>query len=143
MGFSRKHFSVKHIRSCKVGVLKLYPGILFEMLESFADNGIDGLILETFGAGNMPGSDQALPPVIEKIISNGTTVVVCSQCPQGSVHLGAYESGAALAQAGAVSGYNMTTEAAVTKLMWLLSQGKSQTEIKILMELDICGELDN
>jgi L-asparaginase len=91
----------------------------------------------------MPGSDQALPPVIEKIISNGTTVVVCSQCPQGSVHLGAYESGAALAQAGAVSGYNMTTEAAVTKLMWLLSQGKSQTEIKILMELDICGELDN
>lgn len=143
MGFSRKRFSVKHIRSCKVGVLKLYPGILFEMLESFADNGIDGLILETFGAGNMPGSDQALPPVIEKIISNGTTIVVCSQCPQGSVHLGAYETGAALAQAGAVSGYNMTTEAAVTKLMWLLSQGKSQTEIKILMELDICGELDN
>lgn len=140
---TRKHFGVDHIKSCNIAVLKLFPGIRYDMFSQIADSGIDGLILETFGAGNIPGSDLELPPFIEKSIANGATVVVCSQCPQGSVHLGAYEAGAALAQAGAVSGYNMTTEAAVTKLMWLMSLGKSQTEIKILMELDICGELDN
>lgn len=140
---SRRNFRATHMKHFDIAVLKLFPGIRFDMFAPVAEAGIDGLILETFGAGNIPGSDLSLPPVLEKAISGGTTVVVCSQCPQGSVHLGAYETGAALARAGAVSGYNITTEAAVTKLLWLLSQGKSQAEIKILMELPVCGELDN
>ena len=135
-------FRVQRINKFSVGVIKLFPGIHFGMFAPIAEEGVDGLILEAFGAGNIPSYDKTLPPVIDKAIEKGTSVIVCTQCPQGTVALGAYEAGSALVKAGAISGYNMTTEAAVTKLAYLLSLEKTQKEIRILMETDLRGELD-
>ena len=67
---------------------------------------------------------------------------MCSQCPTGTVSLGHYASSGPLKKAGAVSGKNMTTEAAVAKLYYLLSCGYSKEKVKELMEQDLCGELD-
>ena len=75
-----------------------------------------GIVIETFGAGNIPGDGNALLPIIRKAFQNGTVLTVCSQCPQGAVSLGTYETSSALKKAGAVSGLDMTTEAAVAKL---------------------------
>ena len=80
-------------------------------------------------------------PIIEKAFHNGTVLTVCSQCPQGAVALGAYETSNALKRAGAVSGLDMTTEAAVAKLYYLFSCGYEKERVKALMEQDLRGEM--
>ena len=106
-----------------IGVLKVFPGIQFSLFESIMTEKLKGIVIETFGAGNIPGDGNALLPIIEKAFQNGTVLTVCSQCPQGSVSLGTYETSGALKRAGAVSGLDMTTEAAVAKLYYLFSCG--------------------
>ena len=100
-----------------------------------------GIVIETFGAGNIPGDGDALLPIIRKAFQNGTVLTVCSQCPQGAVSLGAYETSSALKKAGAVSGLDMTTEAAVAKLYYLFSLNLGKEEIKRAMEQDLRGEI--
>jgi L-asparaginase len=134
---------VRMIKDFSIGVIKLYPGIDFNLFKPLAEAGIDGLILESFGTGNISSEDKVLPPIIAEAIFHGTSVVICTQCPQGTVRLGAYETGSLLARAGAICGYNMTTEAAVTKLAYLLSIGVSKDEIRTLMEQDLRGELNH
>ena len=99
------------------------------------------LVLETFGTGNIPNYDSELPPLISKAIENDTAVVVCTQCMQGTVRLGTYETSSELARAGAASGSNMTTEATVTKLQYLFSKGFTANEVRDWVESDLRGEL--
>lgn len=124
-----------------IGVLKVFPGIQFGLFESIITDKLSGIVLETFGAGNIPSSGGELIPMIKRAFDGGTVVVVCSQCPSGTVSLGAYETSSQLKAAGAVGGYDMTCEAAVTKLYHLFSLGISKEEIKTRMEEDLCGEL--
>lgn len=126
-----------------IGVLKVFPGIQFGLFEQIMTEKLSGIVLETFGAGNIPGSGDALLPIIKKAFASGTVITVCSQCPSGTVVLGAYETSASLKAAGAVSGRDMTTEAAVAKLYYLFSLGISKDQIKQMMETDLCGELSN
>lgn len=124
-----------------IGVLKVFPGIQFGLFESIMTDKLSGIVLETFGAGNIPGGGGELIPIIKRAFECGTVIAVCSQCPAGSVSLGTYETSSALKGAGAVSGLDMTTEAAVAKLYYLFSIGIDKEEIKARMERDLRGEL--
>ena len=124
-----------------IGVLKVFPGIQFSLFEEIMTEKLSGIVIETFGAGNIPGNAGELLPIIKRGFAAGTVITVCSQCPAGRVTLGAYETSSALKGAGAISGGDMTTEAAVAKLYYLFSLGISKEEIKRLMEEDLCGEL--
>ena len=134
-------FHVRPLSAVPIGVLKVFPGLQFGLFESVMTEKLSGIVLETFGTGNIPTSDGALLPIIKKAFSAGGVVVVCSQCPQGSVSLGAYETSSALKAAGAVSGMDMTTEAAVAKLYYLFTKYESVEKIKEKMELSLRGEL--
>ena len=134
-------FSYVPLENVPIGVIKVFPGIQFELFEPIMTERLKGIVIETFGAGNIPGYGGALLPIIKKAFANGTIVTVCSQCPQGTVLLGAYETSMALKNAGAVSGYDITTEAAVAKLYYLFSKGYPAEKIKALMEKNLCGEM--
>ena len=124
-----------------IGVLKVFPGIQFGLFREIMTEKLSGIVLETFGSGNIPGNTDELIPIIKQAFATGAIIVVSSQCPTGTVSLGAYETSASLKNAGAVSGRDMTTEAAVTKLYHLFSKGYSHDRIKKYMEIDLCGEL--
>lgn len=126
-----------------IAVLKVFPGIQFRLFEGIMTEKLKGLVLEGFGAGNIPQYDDSLIPIVEKAAKNGTIIIVCTQCMRGSVQLGAYETSNALKKAGALCGYDMTAEAAVAKLYYLFSKGCTMEEIKTLMETSIRGELTN
>ena len=110
-------FRFQPLSELPIGVVKVFPGIQFAHFASLMTEKLRGVVLETFGAGNIPGAAQnALLPIIDRAYQNGTIIVVCSQCSQGTVSLGTYASSAALHEVGAVNGRDMTTEAAFAKL---------------------------
>ncbi len=137
-----KPFEIKELDEEPIGVIKIFPGIQIDLFEPIITKKLRGVVLETFGAGNVPSYCDALSGIIKKAYENGSIVVVCSQCPTGTVSLGTYAASSCLIKAGAVSGKNMTTEAAVAKLYYLLSCGYPREKVKELMEKDLCGELD-
>jgi len=124
-----------------IGVIKVFPGIQFELFESIMTDKLKGVVLETFGAGNIPSYGGNLLPIIQKAYNSGTIVTVCSQCMQGSVSLGAYATSKSLQNIGAVDGKDMTTEAAVTKLMWVLGQTTDPVEIRDYFSRSLAGEV--
>ncbi len=137
----KEPFRVTKMKPASIGVIKMFPGIHFDLFAPIVNKDLQGLVLETFGTGNIPNYDEALPPLIRKAIENDTAVIVCTQCMQGTVRLGTYETSSELAKAGAASGYNMTTEATVTKLQYLFSKGFTSSEVRAWMESDLRGEL--
>ena len=137
----RGSFSLQPLENVPIGVIKVFPGIQFELFDSIMTQRLRGIVIETFGAGNIPGRADSLLPIIRKASENGTIIIVCSQCPHGAVSLGAYETSSALRSAGAVSGYDITTEAAVAKLYYLFSRGLSRDAIRRRMERSLRGEI--
>lgn len=135
-------FRLRELQDFPIGVIKVFPGIQFELFESIMTDKLKGVVLETFGAGNIPSASQnSLLPIIQRAYRSGTIITVCSQCLQGAVSLGAYATSKALHDIGAVNGRDMTTEAALTKLYYLFSLGLSKDQVKEHMARDLRGEL--
>ncbi|MDB5030618.1 type I asparaginase [Mucilaginibacter sp.] len=123
-----------------VGVLKLYPGIGPKVVESILGADVRGIVMETFGAGNTT-TDSWFIDMLKNAIDSGKVIVDISQCKVGTVELGRYETSKILKDIGVANGYDMTFEAAVTKMMYLLGQVDDVKEVKRLMEVDLRGEL--
>ncbi len=124
-----------------IAVLKVFPGIQFSLFEGIMTQSLKGLVLEAFGAGNVPQYDEALIPVLKKAADNGTVIAVCTQCLRGRAVLGTYEVSSGLKSAGAVNGSDLTAEAAVTKLYYLFSKTNDTEKVKELMGKSLRGEM--
>lgn len=121
--------------------IDLFPGIKESVVRHMLSTpDIKGIVLKTFGAGNGP-NDQWFIDSIKDTVSRGVVVVNITQCNNGSVHPFRYVTGLELAHAGVVSGHDLTSEAAITKLMYLLGLGLSPEEVKNYMEYSLCGEM--
>ncbi len=126
----------------KIAVLKIFPGIQYELFESIITPDLKGIVIEAYGTGNIPADNHGkLAKALKKLEENGTVIVVCTQCYKGSAIIGQYASSRELISAGAVSGYDMTVEAAVTKLYYLFSLDYDVDKIKRMMGTDLRGEL--
>lgn len=122
-----------------LSILKLFPGINEKTIQSiFGTPGIKGVVLETYGSGNAPSNDLFLSAVI-KAVENGLIVLNISQCPGGMVTQGKYQSSKKLEEIGVISGFDMTTESAVTKLMFLLGEYGVE-EVKEMIQSPFAGE---
>lgn len=125
----------------KIAVLKIFPGIQFELFDRILTPDLKGIVIEAYGAGNIPNSHGALLEILKKAEQNGTVIVVCTQCLRGSAIIGKYRSSEDLVEAGAISGYDMTIEATVTKLYYLLSMNYDRETVKRMMGTNLRGEL--
>lgn len=129
-----------------VTILKLFPGITRPVVESIVNGpGLRGVVLETFGAGNAP-TDQWFLDTLKAAIDRGVLVFNVSQCEGGRVTQGRYQTSHQLQQIGVVSGADITTEAAITKLMVLLGREHDQgtvatTRLRTLLTQSISGEM--
>ena len=137
---SYQPLNVVEFKESNISVIKMFPGISPDIYQFIANDNFKGVILETFGAGNIP-NDEKLLEVIREASAKDTIFVVCSQCLAGKVSLGGYEAGNIFKEAGAVSGYDMTTECAIAKFYYLLSKGYNTKRIKKLMEVPLRKEL--
>jgi len=126
--------------NANIGVLKMYPGITAQAVQAITGSAVDAIVLETFGSGNTTTAQWFIDS-LQAAIDQGKLIVDISQCQGGSVELGKYETSKKLQQMGIISGFDMTFEATVTKLMYLMGQNLTNTEIALLMEQSLRGEL--
>lgn len=124
-----------------VVIVKMFPGMNETVLAAiFNISKLKGIVLETYGAGNAPTEDWFIR-LLTQAIQNGIQVVNVTQCSAGSVNMGQYETSSAMKKIGVISGKDITTEAAITKLMYLLGHTIVQNDFKTVFETPLRGEI--
>lgn len=125
-----------------VFLLKMIPGTKPEIFDMLSDMRYRGIVIETFGLGGLHFVRRNLLPKLKMLTESGISVVACSQCLYESSDFSVYEVGRKLLDCGIIPGQDMTTEAAVTKLMWVLGQTEDQSEVRRLFGENLAGEVD-
>ena len=134
---------VSQIQSQPIGMMSLYPGISDMVLENIIRQPVNALILLSYGVGNAPQNPKLLAQ-IEHATQQGILVVNCTQCVKGRVDMSGYANGKLVEETGVISGKDITPEAALAKLHYLLSKtGLSASERQKMMAQDLCGEMSN
>ncbi len=135
-------FHLADTYSTKVCLIKMFPGIHCSLLESLYDQGYKGIYIEAFGIGGMPFVKHNFISTLEKLIASGMTIAVGTQCPYEGSRMDVYETGRRALEIGVLPAHDMTSEAALTKLMWILGTTDNPAEIRDYYSINIAGELD-
>jgi L-asparaginase len=135
-----KHLHVSQIESQPIGVVTLYPGISTDVIKNTLQQPVKALILLSFGVGNAPQNTSLLNQ-LSIADQQGIIVLNCTQCVRGKVNMNGYANGHVLREVGVVSGQDMTPEAALAKLHYLLSKDMPPAHIKRQLIANLRGEL--
>ena len=138
---SRKPLKPHYALDRNVAILKLFPGISPQVVESILNiPGLKGVVMETFGSGNAP-CDEWFLNLLKEGVDRGLVIVNITQCRAGSVEMHRYETGYKLLETGVISGFDSTTECAVAKLMFLFGEGLTADQVKEHMNCSLIGEI--
>lgn len=135
-------FKLKNKLCPNVFLLKLIPGTSPEIFEMLYCMGYKGVIVEAFGIGGLHFERRNLAEAIGRAVQKGMTVIVGSQCLYEGSNLSVYQTGQKILKQGAIENHDMTTEAAITKLMWVLGQTQDQEKIRDYFQKSLAGEVN-
>jgi len=128
------------LKPVKLAVFTLFPGFLVSLLPKVIDEGLQGIVLRTYGVGNAPITHPGLVEALEYAQKKNVLIMNSTQCPKGRVDMTSYLTGKLLLDYGVLSSYDMTLEATLCKLYYAFSITEDKNRIKNIMEENLAGE---